>query len=376
MKNEKITKKIIIKIISLLFSCTILVTGCGRNTTTTTSTLKSTKIDNGEIQSKITKYIDGYSPNDKFSGTILVANDDKVLLDKGYGMANYNKKIVNKPKTVFEIASLTKQFTATAILMLQEKKLLNVQDTINKYIPDYPDGNKIKIYNLLTHTSGIPDYNQASLSSRKGKHTYTLKEIVKLFKNKPRHFKAGTKYEYSSSNYILLGYIIEKVSGMKYEEYIDKNIFKPLKLNDTGFLTNDARIKDKANGYYRPKKTGKYKRSFDKEGSILYSAGGIYSTVDDLYTWDNALLEGKLINKKSLNEMLTPCLHSYGYGLIITKKASGDKMIWDNGSLPGYSSYIGKNISENYVIIILSNKYSYNVIPIVSGLSNILEMKK
>ncbi|MBU3174849.1 beta-lactamase family protein [Clostridium estertheticum] len=391
------TKKNIIKIISLLFTFIIITTGCGRSTPSTPNTSKtinsvktgtrtkinnikkidnSMKIDNSEIQSKISKYIDSYSPNDKFNGTILVAKDDKVLSDKGYGMADSNKKIVNKPKTAFEIASLTKQFTATAILMLQEKKLLNVQDTVDKYIPDYPDGDKIKIYDLLTHTAGIPDYNQSSIPPINGKHTYTLNESVKLFKNKPRHFESGAKYEYSSSNYILLGYIIEKVSGINYEEYIDKNIFKPLKLIDTGFLTYKAIIKGKANGYYRPKKTDNYTTSFDKEGSILPSAGGIYSTVDDLYTWYNALFDGKLINKESLNGMITPHLHSYGYGLIITKKANGNIMIWDNGSTLGYTSYLGKDINKKYVIIILSNKYAYNVMPIVSGLSNILEMKK
>ena len=343
---------------------------------------KITKRDYSVITSKMSKYIDNYSLKDKFSGTVLVAKDNQVILDKGYGMADVNNKIINKPKTVFEIASLTKEFTATAILMLQEKNLLNVQDTIDKYIPDYPEGNKIKIYNLLTHTSGIPDYNQTAISA--GKHKYTLKEIIKLFENKPRHFESGTKYEYSSSNYILLGYIIEKVSGMKYEEYISKNIFKPLLLNNTGFLARDTSIKNEASGYSLSKKPEKYIKVIDHEGSVLYSAGGIYSTVEDLYTWENALFGERLINKRSLNEMFTPNLHSYGYGLIITKKDygdrmiwdNGDKMIWDNGSLPGYSTYIGKNVNENYVIIILSNKYSYNVLPIVSGLSDILEMKK
>jgi len=362
-------KKIIIKILALLFTFIIVLTGFSR-----TSSIKSSKTDNGDIQSRMHKYIDDYSVKNKFSGTILVAKDDEVLLDKGYGMADYNKKIVNKPKTVFAIASLTKQFTATAILMLQEKKLLSVQDTIDKYIPDYPDGDKIKIYNLLTHTSGISDYT----SSGKGERTYTPEEIIELFKNKPRNFETGAKYEYCNADYILLGYIIEKVSGVKYEEYLDKNIFKPLKLNDTGFLTNEASIKDKASGYYSSKKTGEYIMVLDTESSMQYSAGGIYSTVDDLYRWENALFGEKLINKKSLNEMLTPYLHNYGYGygLIIGKNAGGDKVIWHNGSLPGFSSYIGKNSNKEYIFIILSNKDSYNIEDMVSGLSNILELKK
>ncbi|MBX4261162.1 beta-lactamase family protein [Clostridium estertheticum] len=365
-------KKIIIKVIGLLFIFTILLIGGVSDTTTP---MKRAKIDSSDIQSKMSKYIDDYSAKDKFSGTVIIAKDSKVILNKGYGMADYNNKIINKSKTVFEIASITKQFTATAILMLQEKKLLSVQDTVDKYIPDYPEGKKIKIYNLLSQTSGIIDYSQPT---EEGKLTYTPLEIIELFKNKPRKFETGTKYEYSSSNYILLGYIIEKVSGMKYEQYLEKNIFKPLKLNNTGFLSNKTIVKNKALGYVLSGNSGKYIPASNAENSTLYSAGGIYSTVNDLYTWANALFEGKLISEESLNEMLTPLLNTYGYGygLIISKNAMEDKMVWHNGTLSGYSTYIGKNINKDYVFVILSNKGSYNVVQMILGLTDILEEKK
>ncbi|MCB2309089.1 beta-lactamase family protein [Clostridium estertheticum] len=365
-------KKIIIKVIVLLFIFMILLIGCVSDTS---PLMKRAKIDNNDIQSEMSKYIDDYSPKDKFSGTVIVAKDNEIILDEGYGMADYNNKIMNKSKTVFDIASITKQFTATAILMLQEKNLLSVQDTVDKYIPDYPEGKKIKIYNLLSQTSGIIDYSQPS---EKGKLTYTPLEIIELFKNEPRKFETGTKYEYSSSNYILLGYIIEKVSGMKYEQYLEKNIFKPLKLNSTGFLSNKLSIKNKAIGYALSENSGKYIPASNEENSTLYSAGGIYSTVNDLYTWENALFEGELISKESLYEMLTPLLNTYGYGygLIISKNAMEDKMVWHNGTLSGYSSYIGKNINKDYVFIILSNKGSYNVVQMVSGLTDILEVEK
>ncbi|MBU3160708.1 beta-lactamase family protein, partial [Clostridium frigoris] len=245
---------------------------------------------------------------------------------------------------------------------------------IDKYIHDYPEGDKIKIHNLLTHTSGIADY----VSTGKNDRAYTPEEIIELFKNKPLNFKTGTKYEYCNSDYILLGYIIEKVSGMKYEHYLEKNIFEPLKLNDTGFLINEASIKNKASGYYPSKKTGEYSVVLDTESSTQYSSGGIYSTVDDLYKWEKALFTQKLINKKSLNEMLTPYLqnYGYGYGLIIGKNDEGDKVIWHNGSLPGFSSYIGKNVNKKYLFIILSNKDSYNIEDMVSELSNILKLEK
>lgn len=343
-------KKIVVYIITLAFTFTILLTSCANNTTPlkkskTIPLKKITAIDNKAIESKLYNYMKDYSIKKGFSGTILVAKDNKLLLNKGYGMADYNKHIINKPQTVFEIASLTKQFTATAILMLQEQKLLSVQDTINKYISHYPNGNKIKIFNLLTHTSGMP---------------------------------IGTKFKYSSLNYILLGHIIEKVSGMKYEDYIKKNIFKPLKLNATGFISKQVTIKDKAIGYSMINvKLNEYKKARVTNDSLQYSAGGIYSTVQDLYIWNNALFTEKLIKKESLNEMITPYLNNYGFGWFIKKSSDGSKIVFHGGNITGYSSVIERNINKKYVVIILSNKFKANkdINYIASRLLKILDIK-
>lgn len=363
-------KKIILYMITLAFAFTILLTGCARNETT--SLQESTKASNKDIQSKLIKYMDDYSQKSEFSGTILVAKDDEVLLNRGYGMADYDNNIANTPQTVFEIASITKQFTATAILMLEENKLLNVQDPISKYIPDYPNGNKIKIYNLLTHTSGIPDYSIINWQN-----TFTPDEIIELFKNQQLHFDAGTSFEYSNSNYVLLGYIIEKVSNMKYEDYIEKNILEPLNLKETKFLSNQDTIKNKAIGYSTINMNSNiYKKAYEIETSLTYSAAGICSTVEDLYRWENALYTEKVIKKESLNEMLTPYLNNYGYGWYINKNSQGDKLISYTGKLPGNISFIGRNIDKNYILIILSNKdydYDHSIDSIPKGLSQILE---
>lgn len=368
-------KRIVLYMIALVFAFTILLTGCASNETTCLQ--ESTKANNKDIQSKLIKYMYDYSEKNEFSGTILVAKDDDVLLNRGYGMADYDNNVENTTHTVFEIGSITKQFTATVILMLQENKLLSVQEPLSKYISDYPNGDKIKIHNLLTHTSGIPEYLNFIKSMKSGKHTYIPEELIELFKNKQLNFDTGTSYEYSNSNYILLGYIIEKVSEMTYEDYIEKNILKPLKMNETGFLSNQSTIKNKAIGYSAiMKDVNKYIKAFECESSLPYAAGEICSTVEDLYKWESALYTEKLIKKESLNEMFTPYLNNYGYGWFIDKSSEGDKLIFHGGNIPGYTSFIERNIDKKYVIIILSNKeHASSINEIYIGLSQLLESR-
>lgn len=368
-------KKSTLYMIIIVFLFTILLTGCSGKETR--SLKESAKLSNKVIQSKLIKYMKDYSKQNGFNGTILISKDDDILLNRGYGMADYDKKVANTPHTVFEIGSITKQFTAAAILMLQENKLLSVQDPISRYIPDYPNGDKIKIYNLLTHTSGIPEYlpSFASLESRK--HTYTPEEIIDRFKNRPFDFSTGTSFEYSNSNYVLLGYIIEKVSNMKYEDYMEKNILKPLKLNETGFLSKKSQIKNKAVGYsILDRESNCYIPSPEMEYSLPYAAGEIYSTDEDLYKWEKALFAGKLIKKESLNEMFTPDLDNYGYGWLINKSARGDKIISHGGATIGFTSYVSKDVDKNYIIIILSNKNTDDFYKnIIDGVSEIIEGK-
>lgn len=369
-------RKGIIYLMIFVFTCSLILTGCGSKTT---FLQESTKTENKAIESKLIKYMKDYSTKQNFSGSILVAKDKDVLLNKGYGMADYEKQIPNNPQTEFEIGSITKQFTAMAIMMLQEKGLLNVNDTIDKYIPDYPKGNKIKIYNLLTHTSGIPDLlSFVDLTIKGNKHIYTPKELIEIFKNKPLNFNTGTKFEYSNSNYILLGYIIEKVSGMKYENYLEKNIFKPLDLNNTGFINNKSAIKNGANGYnVILLKTKDYYKAIDTSSPFAYSAGSMYSTIEDLYKWSNALYTEKLIKKESLNKMFTPYLSNYGFGWLIGKSSDGSKIVWHGGGIQGYSSLIARDINKKYVVIILSNRDndSSNIENITLGLGKIMNIK-
>lgn len=320
---------------------------------------KTVASSNSNIKTKLAKYIDNYSKKNEFSGTILITKDDEVLLNKGYGIADYNKRLQNKPQTIFQIASLTKQFTAAGILMLQEENLLNVYDTLDKYIPDYPNGNKITINNLLTHTSGIPEYLDYADSIDTENHdpNYTPDELIELFKNQPFNFNAGTSFEYSNSNYILLGYIIEKVSNMSYEDFIKNNIIIPLNLTSTGFLSSETDTKNKSIGYYFINKySNEHAEAPKTEGLMSYAAGEIYSNSQDLQKWEDALFSEKIITKESLNKMVTPHLNNYGYGWFIYENADGDKVAYHSGNLPGYTSFVEKNLNKNYLIIILCNE--------------------
>lgn len=386
---------------TFLFTFSVLITGCSSDTS-------SNKDANTELTDVISLYTG-------FDGSVLVANGDKILLNNGYGMADHEKKIDNKPQTKFGIGSITSQFTATAIMMLQEKKLLNIQDTINKYIPDYPNGDKIKIYNLLTHTSGIPEYFSLVDSIEVGKHTYTPEKLIDLFKDKPLGFDVGTKYEFSNSNYALLGYIIEKVSGLSYEEYIKNNIFKALDMNDSGFY-NDINKDNKAIGYSVPETnttaqaqatatattaepTIALNKSIEAEPTLTYAASGIYSTVEDMYKWSKSFSTEKLISKESIKEMFTAHSENYGFGWFIdsndsnsnnnssasssndasnstvsTQTGNKDQVVHHGGYLPGYSSFIIRDNTKNYVVIILSNReHAQSVMDMGYELINVLE---
>ncbi len=295
-----------------------------------------------------------------FNGSILVAKEGKILLRKGYGKADFKKRISNTPETVFRLASITKQFTAMAVLILEEQGKLSTNNPLSKYIPDYPEGDKITIHNLLTHTSGIEEYFRDELIS--WDHYYLPEELISIFKDKPLNFPPGERFQYCNSNYILLGYIIEKVSGKKYGDFLREYIFAPLDMKVSGYEDGKIKFKNKAIGYYsiKPKPTV----AFNFDMSITYSAGGLCSTVDDLYKWDQALYTEKLVKKETLKKMLTPYspVINYGYGWAgWTNETSTFVNMDHTGSFSGFSSYIYRDIRNQTVIIMLSNEQGKNM---------------
>jgi CubicO group peptidase (beta-lactamase class C family) len=267
-------------------------------------------------------------------------------------MADIELDVPNTPKTKFRLGSITKQFTSMLILQLQDKGLLNVNDRLTKYIPDYPDGDKITIHHLLTHTSGVPSFTGFPDYTKVMVQPLKPEEIIALFKNKPVEFDPGTKYRYSNSGYILLGYILEKVSDKPYDLLLQENIFKPLGMTDSGYDWNQVIVKNRASGYSMDK--GELANASYIDMHIPYAAGALYSTVEDLYTWDRALYTDKLLSSESMDKMFTPFLNNYAYGWNVSE-LFGRKLISHGGGINGFVTYIARFPDDDACIIVLSN---------------------
>ncbi len=312
----------------------------------------SAQTSNGEFEARVVEYLNAHFYQKTFNGSILIAKEGQILFSKGFGMADIELDVPNTPKTKFRLGSITKQFTAMLVMQLQEKGLLNVNDSLAEYIPDYPNGNKITIHHLLTHTSGVPSFTGFPDYTKVMVQPLKLEEIIALFKNRPLEFDPGTKYRYSNSGYILLGYILEKVSDKPYDLLLQKNIFKPLGMTNSGYDWNQIIVKNRASGYSMDK--GELANASYIDMHIPHAAGALYSTVEDLYTWDRALYTDKLLSRESMDKMFTPFLNNYAYGWNVSE-LFGRKLISHGGGINGFVTYIARFPDDDACIIILSN---------------------
>jgi len=298
------------------------------------------------VSIKLDDYMNALTDAGQFSGAVLVAQNGTVLLSKGYGMANDEYSVPNTPQTVFRIASNTKQFTAAAIMKLQEQGRLNVTDLITKYIPDAPPQWKdIRIDELLNHTSGMP---------REGGYDVTdptniaLPDLVHRFYALPLDFEPGTNYSYSNNGYITLSYIIERASGQSYDEYLYQNIFKPLGMDSTGGQETSDIVPNLACGYTTEAGT---LINYDLQNiHNVYGAGALHSTTEDLYRWGQVFqTPGGILSSASVGAMLE---HSYG----ITKASfENHTVVSFTGRNFGYISQILYFPDDNVTILWLSN---------------------
>jgi CubicO group peptidase (beta-lactamase class C family) len=302
---------------------------------------------------RMEQVIESYTPNHAFMGAVLVARGADVLLSKGYGFANLEWDVPNTPATKFRLGSITKQFTAASILLLQDRGKLNVQDPVKKYMPDAPPAwDKITIYHLLTHTSGIPSFTGFPEYPKWEPFATTPAEAVARFRDKPLEFAPGEKWKYSNSGFVLLGYLIEKITGGTYEAFVRENIFNPLRMQDSGYDSNSAIIPRRAAGY-TPEKDGLVNAGFIHM-SIPHAAGSLYSTTADLLKWEQGLFGGKILSAASLELMTRPFQSDYACGLFVQTR-NGRKKIDHGGGIEGFNTELAYYPDDQLTVIVLAN---------------------
>jgi CubicO group peptidase (beta-lactamase class C family) len=308
-----------------------------------------------ELAGKLDHVMSAYQKNRGFMGSALVAKGGKVVMEKGYGMANVELDVPNTPDTKFRLGSITKQFTATAIMQLQEQGKLSTNDLACKFLPSCPDAWKtITVHHLLTHTSGIPSYTGGEFMRKPGMVRSPLSpvEIVMLSKDKALEFEPGTKWNYDNTGYVFLGAIIEKVSGEKYADYLKKHVFGPLDMQNSGYDDTTTLLKNRAAGY-QPGPGGMVNSDYI-DMSLPHAAGSLYSTVRDLYRWDRAMYTEKVLSKASWGTMFTPVQRDYGYGLMLAPMAN-HKQIGHGGGIFGFTTYTARFPDDDAFVVVLSN---------------------
>jgi len=294
-----------------------------------------------ESKSQYDQLMNEMFASDGPGGVALIAKDGEVLYRSAFGMANLELGVEMEPEHVFRIGSITKQFTACAILKLAEEGKLNLKDDITKYIEDYPThAYTITIEHLLTHSSGIKSYTgMVEWTSELMKKDFTPAELVDFFKYQPMDFAPGEKFRYNNSAYFLLGYIIEIVSGKSYESYLDENFFKPLGMDNSYYGSTSRIIPMRADGYAREGEG--YKNANFLSMTQPYSAGSLLSTVDDLYAWYKAVMNKEVISGASLKKATTSNvlnngkLSGYGFGWFLGN-IQGSTNIFHGGGINGY----------------------------------------
>jgi D-alanyl-D-alanine carboxypeptidase len=295
---------------------------------------------------------------DGFMGAVSVQLRGRTVLEAACGPANAEWDVKNTVDTRFRIASVTKSFTAAAVLLLAQERRLSVQDTIGSYIEDLPPAwREATIHQLLTHTSGIPSYTDGPMR-RLDRMGATPRELLAVVADKPMQFPHGARMAYNNTGYVLLGLLIEAVSGMKYEQFVETRLFAPLGMRDSGFDNSRRVLPRRAGGYTR--RNGALENAEPVEASIPWSAGGFYSTVRDLITWGAALGSDRILSKASASQMFRVYPETalqgmhYGYGIVLAERF-GRPLRYHGGGINGFSSVLQIYPRDSLVIAVLSN---------------------
>lgn len=300
-------------------------------------------------------------PADRPGASVLISKGDKIILKNGYGLADVEHGLAIEPHMTFRLGSLTKQFTAVAILMLEQEGLLKVTDNINVHLPDYPTyGEVITIEQLLSHRSGIFNYtNIPGFIETGSQHDMSTDELIAVFKDYPLDFKPGSKWNYSNSGFVLLGAIIEKLSDQTYAEFVRERIFTPLEMSNSHYGSHINIIPHRARGYSLTEGDG-FTNAFFLAMSTPHAAGSLLSSTEDMLKWHKGLLAGKVLPRDVLEKAWTTTTLTdgeetgYGYGWGVDPDFAV-KVIRHGGGIPGFNTHGISVIDEDIYVIVLSN---------------------
>jgi CubicO group peptidase (beta-lactamase class C family) len=327
-----------------------------------------------DITARIDTLLQAYSGQNKFNGTVLVSKGGTILIDRGYGYRNVANHVLHDKSSVFQIGSVTKQFTTAIILRLQAEKKLSVHDHISKYFPQYRKGDSITIENLMLHTSGIYNYtNDGTFMKNEVSKPASKEKLMPLFQNKPLDFSPGTGWNYSNSAYLLLGYIIESVTKKHYEQVVHDYIFTPLKMTHSGFDFTHLQSKERSTGYWGQNEKDTVAAPI-VDSSVSFAAGAIYSTTDDLLRWHQGLMKNIVLSSAQQEKAYTPVKNKYGYGWIIDS-LYGKRMLSHGGGIHGFTSMFSRIPADDVCIVLLSNTSSPALNEITKGIYAILYNK-
>lgn len=304
------------------------------------------------IKGEIEREINCVLKKQQFSGSLLIAKEAETIFNKSFGMANYELDVANSSKTKYRIGSITKLFTATAIMQLVERQQLDLEATVSQYINDYPNGEQINIFHLLSHTSEIANLTELPDFLEWVKNYSAVLETIDLFKYQPLDFVPGEGYKYSNSGYILLSYILELITGQSYEEYLKENIFSPLEMASSGFDKPEKIIQYRASGYNF--QDSQLINAPPIHMSNPYGAASLYSTTEDLLLFGQAFHTTKFLKQTSIERMYQAGLGEHGLGWMI-KQEKNQRVVHHGGGIHGFSANFLKYTDSMLTIIILSN---------------------
>lgn len=312
--------------------------------------------DRAHLERDIDAYLQPLLRTNNFSGVVLVAEGDRIVFQKGYGYASIEHQVANRPATVFQIASLSKPFTAAAILLLSEQGRIDLRAPLSAVLPGYPNGDRLTIHSLLTHTSGLPNINDFPEYEEIQRRPHSPAELVALFRDRPLEFEPGTRYSYSNSNYNLLALVIEQVSGTDYGSFLRSAVLDPLGLRQTGHHRSATQIIPGIASGYAPAGSTGLERAAYLDWSVKTGNGSLYSTAADLFRFMRAVHEGRLLNESSRAATFRPHMPNIGYGWFLSE-ANGRAIHHVNGRSPGFAAQADYYPAEGVTVIVLSNSY-------------------